>query len=191
VSATPGGAWPTPSAVVELFQRALAAEQSLPVDDTLGVLLALHANNLAQWLREDAARELDADDAAVAAAKRDIDGLNARRHQLVEAIDVALDAAVDQNASATPATETPAMVFDRLSVLTIRIHFTARAARGDRADRAVYAARLPALARQLDVACQALDGLLDDVRTGRKRFVPYESLKLYGSADGVGDPPAP
>jgi hypothetical protein len=35
---------------------------------------------------------------------------------------------------------------------------------------------------QLDVVLEALEGLFDDIRTGRKRFVPYQSLKLYGSA---------
>jgi hypothetical protein len=27
---------------------------------------------------------------------------------------------------------------------------------------------------------QALDNLIDDVRDGTRRFVPYQSLKLYG-----------
>ncbi len=90
----------------------------------LGLLLDLHRNNLDQWRCEDTTRGVDADDATVAAAKRDIDAHNATRHGLVEAIDAALADAVEQDPSATPATESPAMVFDRLSVLTIRLHFT-------------------------------------------------------------------
>ena len=53
----------------------------------MGLLLGLHHNNVVQWDREDAARRDDADDHAVADAKRDIDVLNAKRHELVEAID--------------------------------------------------------------------------------------------------------
>ena len=87
-----------------------------------------------------------------------------------------LAAAIEQNPSATPTTETPAMVFDRLSVLTIRVHFTEGA--GDR-----FAARLPVLRFQVALIQEALEGLFDDVRAGRKRFVPYESLKLYGSGE--------
>jgi hypothetical protein len=34
---------------------------------------------------------------------------------------------------------------------------------------------------QLALLQEALAGLFDDVHSGRKRFVPYESLKLYGS----------
>jgi hypothetical protein len=71
------------------------------------------------------------------------------------------------------------MVYDRLSVLVTRISFTEQAAaehaEGD------FAARVPILHDQLAVLSEAITVLLDELRTGRKRFVPYESLKLYGS----------
>ena len=94
------------------------------------------SNNLDQWRREDAARRPGADDAAVAAAKRDIDALNGTRHRLVEAVDAALAAAIEQVPRRTPTTESPAMVFDRLSVLAIRVHFTEQAARASAGDGA-------------------------------------------------------
>jgi Protein of unknown function (DUF4254) len=173
---------PSPSHVVAQFQRALRDGMPTPAGDVLGLLIRLHGNNLDQWRREDLTRAADADDAAVATAKRDIDALNATRHGLVEAVDAALVAALEQERWATPATESPAMVFDRLSVLTIRIHFTEGAARAPGTDGDRYRARLPALRDQLTVLVQALEGLFDDLRSGRKRFVPYQSLKLYGSA---------
>jgi hypothetical protein len=71
------------------------------------------------------------------------------------------------------------MVFDRLSVLTIRIHYTAQAAGKGGAG---YTDRLAVLEEQLAVLERAADALFDDVRTGRRRFVPYQSLKLYGAA---------
>ncbi len=37
---------------------------------------------------------------------------------------------------------------------------------------------------------EALDGLFDDIRTGRKRFVPYQSLKLYGSGATADEAPS-
>jgi F420-dependent methylenetetrahydromethanopterin dehydrogenase len=147
----------------------------------LGLLLALHHNNIVQWTREDAARRDDADDSMVAAVKRDIDALNAKRHELVEAVDAELAASLDQNPAAPPATESPAMVFDRLSVLVIRLRFTEDAAVSDGAGRDLYAARLPVLQEQLALLQEALEALFDDVRAGRKRFLPYQSLKLYGS----------
>ena len=68
------------------------------------------------------------------------------------------------------------MVFDRLSVLTIRLHVTEAGAGRDQ-----LAGRLPLLRDQLTTLQRALDGLFDDLRAGRKRFVPYLSLKLYGA----------
>jgi hypothetical protein len=166
--------------VVALFRDALTADATAADDDVGAALLQLHRNNLAQWRREDATRATDADDAAVAAAKRDIDALNASRHGLIETIDALLDAALDQDPAAVPTTESPAMVFDRLSVLAIRLHFTERAAHDETNDGDGFRARLPVLEAHQALLQQALGGLFDDIRTGRKRFVPYQSLKLYG-----------
>lgn len=171
--------------VVVQFRAALAGHADRPQDDVMSLLLELHSNNIAQWAREDAARRHHADDSAVAAAKRDIDVLNSVRHRLVEAIDTAFDAAIREVPSAPPCTETPAMAYDRLSVLVIRVHFTEQAARAGGPDRDGYEARIPPLHRQLAVAEEALEALLDDLRGGRKRFVPYQSFKLYGPASNA------
>lgn len=167
--------------VVTHFRSALADSGRRPVSAVTELLLDLHENNLAQWNREDSIRSHPTDDAAVAGAKRDIDALNTRRHHLVEAIDAAVDRVITQTASATPATESPAMVFDRLSILVIRIHFTERAAGSERPDRDGYGARLPVLRRQLTTMQAALDALLDELVEGKKCFVPHQSLKLYES----------
>jgi len=172
---------PSVGAVVDQFRRAPRGRAPSPPDGLLGLLLGLHHNNIVQWSREDAARRDDADDGAVAAAKRDIDALNAKRHELVEAIDAALAASLDQHPTAPPATESPAMVFDRLSVLVIRERVTEDAASGQGADDHVYGARLPVLQQQLALLQEGLEALFEDVRSGRKRFLPYQSLKLYGS----------
>ena len=174
---------PSVSDVVAEFQRALRS--SVPAraahQGVLRWLLELHQNNVEQWSREDAARRDAADDREVAAAKRDIDVLNTTRHELVEAIDAALAAGIEQARSAPPTTESPAMVFDRLSVLVIRIAFTESAASSQTDERDAYADRLPVLYQQLSLLREALDALLHDVQEGRKRFVPYQSLKLYRS----------
>jgi hypothetical protein len=136
-------------------------------------LVDLLRSNLAQWNLEDEARDPAEDDAAVARAKRAIDELNGGRHRIVEEIDNAIDRAVTQTAAAPLATESPAMAFDRLSVLVIRIHHTER-------DAGRYAARLPVLHQQLAELQDAIDRLIEDVRGGTRRFVPYRSLKLYG-----------
>ncbi len=177
---------PSIAGVVAEFRQALCEPARPASSGVLGLLLELHQNNVVQWNCEDIARRDNADDRAVAAAKRDIDALNTRRHELVEAIDAALAAGIVQAMAASPTTESPAMAFDRLSVLVIRIFFTETAARSQRADSDLYAARLPILHQQLALLHEALEALFDDVRTGGRRFVPYQSLKLYGP-DGSGD----
>ena len=172
---------PSVSDVVAEFRSTLEESPRRQASAVMGLLRDLHDNNLTQWRREDSVRHKDASDAVIAAAKRDIDVLNMKRHHLVEAIDAAVDAAIVQTPSATPATESPASVFDRLSILVIRIHFTERAAGSPRPDRDAYAARLPVLRRQLELLQEALEALLGELREGRKRFVPHQSLKLYES----------
>jgi hypothetical protein len=143
------------------------------------LLLELLHSNLRQWELEDVTRIPGVDDATVAGAKRTIDRLNLERHGLAERVDATIDAALVQSASATLSTETPAMAFDRLSVLAIRLDRTHRAARMAGKGGGDFGRRLRRLSGQLDELAAAIDALLDDVRDGRRRFVPYEHFKLY------------
>ena len=148
-------------------------------DGVMQLLLELLRSNLEQWELEDVTRTPGADDATVARAKRSIDRHNLERHRLAERVDAAIDAALVQSASAPPSTESPAMAFDRLSVLVIRLDRTHRAARMAGTGGGDFARRLRRLRGQLDELAAAIDALLDDVRAGRRRFVPYAHLKLY------------
>jgi hypothetical protein len=149
-------------------------------DGLVELLLELLRSNLEQWELEDVSRAAGADDATVARAKRAIDRLNLERHGLAERVDAAIDAGLVQSATATPSTEGPAMAFDRLSVLAIRLDRTRRAARMAGNGGGDFSWRLRRLRRQIEALATAIDALLEDVRSGRRRFVPYEHLKLYG-----------
>ena len=141
------------------------------------LVLDLVESNLRQWDLENTTRDPGATDAAVASAKREIDRLNIGRHHLVQEIDAAIDAALDQSAEAQIATESPGMVLDRLSVLVIRRARTAFASSANPA----YADRIVALESQLAALCVAFDDFMDDLRAGKRRFFRYEHLKLYES----------
>jgi hypothetical protein len=191
-----GDPWPVPPAseVVTRFRRSLEAhtapDDRNPSDgrrasdrpDASGLmqlLVELLLSNLEQWELEDVTRTPEADDATVARAKRSIDSLNLARHHLAERVDATIDAALAQSDTATPSTESPAMAFDRLSVLAIRLDRTRRAARMAGNGGGDFGRRLLRLSGQLEGLAAAIDALLDDVRAGRRRFVPYEHLKLY------------
>ena len=141
------------------------------------LIIELVNSNSSQWDLEDATRGPDVSDAVVATAKREIDRLNLGRHRLVQEIDAAVDAALEQPVTAPIATESPGMVLDRLSVLVIRRVRTAAASARDPA----FAERLPLLDAQVATLSVAFDFYLDELRAGTRRFVPYEQLKLYAS----------
>jgi hypothetical protein len=145
------------------------------------LIVDLVESNLRQWDLEDKTRDADASDSVVAQAKREIDRLNGGRHHLVQEIDAAIDSILAQPATAPLATESPGMVLDRLSVLVIRRSRTASALRADPS----LADRVLTLDSQVGALSDALDTYVDDLRTGRRRFLRYESLKLYRPSETV------
>ncbi len=77
-------------------------------------------------------------------------------------------------------TESPGMAIDRLSVLVIRLKATEARACSGAGDAERYRLRLPRLRSQVDALVDAIGTLLDDLAAGSRRFLGYESLKLYG-----------
>jgi len=169
-----------PLTASELVREMEQAVRGVSVGDhpgLAGLVVELIRSNLRQWDLEDSSRDPNASDAKVATAKRTIDRLNLDRHRLVEEIDAHIARSLDQSPTAALATESPGMVLDRLSVLVIRRARTAEASFRDDA----YAVRLSALDTMLASLSGALDGYLDELRVGTRRFVAYEHLKLYST----------
>jgi hypothetical protein len=167
---------PSAAALADEMAQAVRGEPNSGAPAVGGLVVALVRNNLRQWDLEDETRDPHASDSAVATAKRAIDQLNLTRHRLVQDIDVAIASSLHSPPTITPtsaplATESPGMVLDRLSVLVIRRVRTAM----------TCADRLPALDAQLAVLLEALDGYIEDLYGGRRRFVAYEHLKLYAA----------
>jgi Protein of unknown function (DUF4254) len=178
---------PTAPMILEVMQRSPVPTVRRPRDgestEIMDAVLALHRNNAEQWDREDDARKDTADDAMVAAAKRDIDRLNTARHRFIEVIDREISLMINGGEGATLVTESPGMAVDRLSVLIIRLASTEARAASEVPDAQLYAERLPRLQSQRDALVQAIAALFDDLIEGRRRFVAYASLKLYGPED--------
>lgn len=146
------------------------------------LVLEQHRANFDLWHCEDKARDPLADDAAIAAVKRSIDKLNQRRNDLVEQIDVALFKAVEQTHDAPLHSETPGLIIDRLSILSLKIFHTHEEAHrsdatGDHKLR--NRERLSILQEQRGDLTGCLAALWADVQAGRRRFKLYRQMKMY------------
>jgi hypothetical protein len=181
------------NAIIDLHdQRTLAWHQE-PRDgeekepgDWIALLAAQHGANFDLWHIEDEARTPGASDTKLANVKRRIDRTNQRRNDLVEELDRALlDWLATQglpNPAATLQSESPGLIIDRLSILSLKIYHTRQEA--DRADAPEGHSernreRLGILEEQrADLAC-CLDALWRETLAGSRRFKIYRQLKMY------------
>jgi hypothetical protein len=182
---------PPAAKIVADMERAAAGDERTAVvgarrgGDWATLVVDLVASNLRQWDLEDTTRDPGASDAEVATAKRQIDRLNMGRHLLVQEIDAAIDSSLDQPTTAPLATESPGLVLDRLSVLVIRRARTVAASWRD----PTLADRVLALEAQIGALGSAWDSYMDELGAGSRRFLRYESLKLYGASVAAADSP--
>ena len=161
-----------------------------PHDGFAATVAREHACNLLIWRHEEFARQPGAPDAIVAQAKRTIDIHNKARNDWIERIDTAIAEMIEAldvapAADASMNTETVGSVIDRLSIMAIRIHHLRADLGGDRPDPLGAHATVDELAtceRQRRELAAALESVLSDITTGRKRHMAHRHLKIY--ADG-------
>ena len=150
------------------------------------LVLEQHRANFDLWHEEDKARDPRASDAAIAAVKHAIDGLNQRRNDLMEAIDLMLLDGLQQHGDAALHSETPGMMIDRLSILELKRYHTAEEAERPGAGEQHHARnqlRLRVLCEQRDDLRGCLDQLWADVSAGRRRFKLYRQMKMYNDPE--------
>ncbi len=169
------------------------------VSEAERLLLAQHRSNFELWHEEDRARAVGATDGEIAAVKRRIDGLNQRRNDLMERVDELLFRAFGAQNEASPMhSESPGLMVDRMSILSLKIfHTREEAGRGTATEdhRRRNWERLGVLEQQRRDLTRCLEDLLSEVRTGRRRFRVYRQMKMYNDPDlnpamyGRGIPP--
>jgi len=184
------------SQAITLHDRCTAAwhQEEPAVSPSLlgfGHLLAQqHLANFELWHAEDRARAPGATDREVAAIKRFIDRANQRRNDLTEQCDVfLLNHLSQQNLPAPHAelhSETPGLILDRLSILSLKIFHTReevdrpQAPEGHR-DR--NGQRLAILLEQRQDLALALDRLWQQILDRQRRFKLYRQLKMYNDPE--------
>ncbi|AXC14983.1 hypothetical protein ACPOL_5737 [Acidisarcina polymorpha] len=154
--------------------------------DFLQTVFANHLANFNVWHAEDETRLLEASDHQVARAKRIIDFENQRRNDFAELCDTILLDYLERhdlpNRNAELHTETPGLIIDRLSILSLKLFHTAEEvyrvdAPPGHAER--NRERHHILTEQCDDLVKGLDRLWQQVLAGDRCFKQYRQLKMY------------
>jgi hypothetical protein len=158
----------------------------LPTDPWLALVARQHRANFELWHIEDLARDPRATDADLAQVKRRIDGTNQRRNDLAEQLDrFLLDELAPRalpNSAAALHSESPGLMIDRLSILSLKLYHTREEA--ERANAPAGHAernqgRLAILVEQRADLAECLDALWSEALAGTRRFKIYRQLKMY------------
>jgi hypothetical protein len=150
---------------------------------------AQHAANFQLWHAEDEARRPGASDAEIAAVKREIDRVNQVRNDTTERIDASLLAALTRAGvpqSGEQHSETPGMMMDRLSILSLKLFHTQEEL--ERPDAPVghrerNTERLATLRSQRSDLERCLERLWQQVCAGERFFRHYRQLKMYNDPE--------
>jgi Protein of unknown function (DUF4254) len=156
------------------------------VEDFIGAVRAQHQANFDLWHLEDEARAPHATDHQIAVIKRSIDRMNQRRNDLMERCDGLLLEALGSHglpASEVPLhSETPGLILDRLSILSLKIfHTREETQRGDASGDHIRRnkERLRLLEEQRNDLAECLDQLWTQIIERKRRFKLYRQLKMY------------
>lgn len=153
-------------------------------------VMALHQANFRLWHEEDQARDPHASDSIVAAAKRTIDRVNQLRNDQIEKCDaILLEALAQHQLPATGAemhSETPGLMLDRLSILTLKIYHTREEVQRPHAPHGHAERnreRLAILTTQREQLAASLNRLWQRVLEGESSFCVYRQLKMYNDPE--------
>ncbi|HEV2274345.1 MAG TPA: DUF4254 domain-containing protein [Acidobacteriaceae bacterium] len=145
-----------------------------------------HLTNFELWHAEDSARTPGASDRDLARIKRFIDRTNQRRNDLAEQCDLLLLGLLAPQNLPSPAaelhSESPGLMIDRLSILSLKLYHTreeidrpgAPSGHKERNQK-----RLSILQEQRRDLAAALDRLWQQVLAGERGFKLYRQLKMY------------
>ncbi len=160
--------------------------QTAPTAGSHGFLRLIeenHLRNFSLWHEEDVARREDLGFEAVYRAKRNIDRFNQERNNFAEQMDQAIVAELHPREAGCPRnSETPGMMIDRLSILSLKeYHMHEETVRTDATaeHRARCTDKLTRIRRQRDDLAKCLAELLADVAAGRRTFSVYFQFKMY------------
>lgn len=177
-----------PSAITTLHKERIICWKSKGLvyeyQEFLQLVEQNHAFNYQLWHAEDKARREDMGFEWVYKAKRDIDHYNQQRNNRMEAMDEFLFNALKPElpTSCPVNSESPGMIIDRLSILSLKAYHMALQTKReevDEAHRAACRAKLDVIHQQLEQLSLCLGALLKDVEEKKRTFRVYHQFKMY------------
>lgn len=156
------------------------------ISEWLDTVERQHKANFELWHVEDEARRQDATDAEIAEVKRHIDRANQTRNDLSEALDRMLWFWLHGRGLPRPGaplnSESPGLMIDRLSILSLKIFHTCEELERKNAPEGHIErnrSRLTILKEQRADLATCLDELWRETLAGTRRFKVYQQLKMY------------
>jgi len=153
----------------------------------LGLIEKQHLQNYLLWHEEDKARDPKADDSQIAKVKRNIDRLNQKRNDLIEAVDSRISELLVENKTLMKSTspmnsETPGNIIDRCSIMSLKVyHMAEQTRRPDANEEHIDQAKQKVLrlTNQRNDLFACLFDLFDDIENGKRHFKVYHQFKMY------------
>jgi len=178
--------WHDPSAPAGEPTPSLADPVQPSAAGWLAAVARQHRANFDLWHIEDEARAPEVTDASLAAVKRRIDRTNQLRNDLTEELDRYLMGWLERRALPNPSaplnSESPGLIVDRLSVLSLKIYHTREEIGRPGAPAGHFdhnRNRLTILEEQRADLARCLDVLWRETLDGTRRFKIYRQLKMY------------
>lgn len=151
-----------------------------------GLIRAEHLVNFRLWHVEDEARRTDVGPEVIAGCKRRIDGLNQRRNDLIEQVDMCVAALIKDvlpsHAADLRNTETLGSALDRLSIMALKIyHMREQAQRAEAGEDHVRqcAEKARVLDAQRNDLLKSALWLVDEFQRGEKTPGVNYQFKMY------------
>lgn len=144
-----------------------------------------HHFNFSLWHEEDIARVKDIDPLRIVEAKRNIDKYNQARNNAMEKIDEWILYYLQENnvpAAVKQHSETPGMMIDRLSIMSLkRYHMFEETLRtdADEQHKINCANKVAILDEQIADLAQCLEDVFSALESGELKFKVYRQLKMY------------